>query len=109
MSKSAVTNALTQLEESGAVRTHRQGREVVVEAAEQEMFAALVSFDERVHRQALTMPVPQERMDDDALAAMEAFFAEPVMTVARASKTDAREAALPVSEDVWKLPQGLPA
>jgi DNA-binding transcriptional ArsR family regulator len=109
MSKSAVTNALTQLEESGAVRTHREGREVVVEAAEQEVLAALVSFDERVHRHALTMPVPQEQMDDDALAAMEAFFAEPVLTVARASKTDAREEGLPVSEDVWKLPQGLPA
>lgn len=109
MSKSAVTNALSQLEDSGAVRTHREGREVVVEAAEQEVLAALVSFDERVHRQALTMPIPQEQMDDGALAAMEAFFAEPVATIARASKTDVREEGLRVSEDVWTLPQGLPA
>jgi DNA-binding transcriptional ArsR family regulator len=109
MSKSAVTNALTQLEESGAVRTRREGREVVVEAAEQEVLAVLASFDVRVHRQALAMPVPQERMDDDTLAAMEAFFAEPTPIVARAARTDTRGEGLPVSEDVWKLPQGLPA
>jgi transposase/DNA-binding transcriptional ArsR family regulator len=109
MSKSAVTNALTQLEESGAVRTHREGREVVVEAAERSVIVELVSFDRRVHHQALTMPVPQEDMDDDALAAMEAYFAEPVGTVARASHYDDTEAGLPVTEDVWKLPQGLPA
>jgi DNA-binding transcriptional ArsR family regulator len=109
MSKSAVTNALTQLEESGAVRTHREGREVLVEAAERDVFVTLVSFDRRVHHQALTMPVPQEDMDDDAFAAMEAYFAEPVATVARASRWDETEEGLPVSEDVWKLPQGLPA
>lgn len=109
MSKSAVTNALTQLEESGAVRTHREGREVLVEAAERSVIAELVSFDRRVHHQALTMPVPQEDMDDDALLAMEAYFAEPVATVARPSRETEAEAGLPVTEDVWKLPQGLPA
>lgn len=109
MSKSAVTNALTQLEESGAVRSHREGREVVVEAAERGVLVELVSFDRRVHHQALTMPVPQEDMEDDALVAMEAYFAEPVGTVARASRYDDSEQGLPVTEDVWKLPQGLPA
>lgn len=109
MSKSAVTNALTQLEESGAVRSHREGREVVVEAAERGVLVELVSFDRRVHHQALTMPIPQEDMDDAALAAMEAYFAEPVATVARASRYDETEAGLPVTDDVWKLPQGLSA
>lgn len=109
MSKSAVTNAVTQLEESGVVRTHREGREVLVEAAERDVFAMLVSFDRRVHRQALRLPVPQEEMDDDALSAMEAFFAESAATVARSSHWDESEAGLPVSEDVWKPPSGLPA
>lgn len=108
MSKSAVTNALHQLEKSGAVRTRREGRDVFVEAAEREVFVMLVSFDQRVHRQTLKMPVPQTNMDDEALAAMEAFFAEPVLTVARASYTDPTEAGLPVFEDVWTLPHGLP-
>lgn len=109
MSKSAVTNALTQLEESGAVRIHREGREVVVEAAERSVIVELVSFDRRVRHQGLTMPVPQEAMDEDALAAMEAYFAEPVATVARASPYDETEAGLPVTDDVWELPEGLPA
>ncbi len=108
MSKSAVTNALTQLEESGAVRTHREGREVLVEAAERAMFVTLISFDRRVHHEAPIMPVPQEDLSDDALAMTEAFLAEPVETVARASHRDESETGLPVSADVWKLPQGLP-
>jgi hypothetical protein len=57
----------------------------------------------------MAMPVPQEDMADEALAAMEAFFAEPVQTVARASRFDESEAGLPVSEGAWKLPQGLSA
>lgn len=109
MSKSAVTNALTQLEASGAVRISREGREVLVEAAEREVFVMLVSFDRRVHQRALTMPVPQENTDDAALMAMEAFFAEPVSTVARPSHFDESESGLPVSEDSWKMPGGLPA
>jgi DNA-binding transcriptional ArsR family regulator len=111
MSKSAVTNALAQLEESGAVRTHRRGREVLVETAAREVFATLVSFDREVHEHtmAMAMPVPQENMADEALAAMEAFFAEPVQAVARASRFDESEAGLPVSEDAWKLPRGLSA
>lgn len=109
MSKSAVTNALAQLEKSGAVRTHREGREVLVEAAQRTVIVELALFDRRVHHQALTMPVPQEDMDDDALTAMEAYFAEPVATIARASHSNETEAGLPVTEDVWKLPQGLPA
>jgi len=109
MSKSAVTSALTQLEESGAVRTRRRGREVMVEALELDVIKMLVSFDERVHHPPLEMPVPQEDMDDEALEALEAFLAEPVATVARASETHSSEESLPVTEDVWKLPQGLPA
>jgi len=109
MSKSAVTNALTQLEESGAVRTHREGREVLVEATERALFVTLISFDRRAHHEALTMPVPQEDLSDDVLTMVEAFLAEPVPAVARASHRDESETGLPVSEDVWKLPQGLPA
>jgi DNA-binding transcriptional ArsR family regulator len=109
MSKSAVTNALTQLEASGAVRISREGREVFVEAAERDVFIMLASFDRRVHQCALTMPVPQEDTDDETLDAMEAFFAEPAHTVARASRFDESEAGLPVSEDAWKMPGGLPA
>ncbi len=109
MSKSAVTNALTQLEAAGAVRISREGREVLVEAAEREVFVMLVSFDRRVHEHVLTMPVPQEDTDDEALAAMEAFYAEPVLTVARPSPFDESEAGLPVSEDIWQMPGGLPA
>lgn len=109
MSKSAVTNALTQLEESGAVRTHREGREVLVEATERALFVTLISFDRRAHHEALTMPVPQEDLSDDVLTMVEAFLAEPVQAVARASHRDESETGLPVSEHVWKLPQGLPA
>ncbi len=75
MSKSAVTNALTQLEESGAVRTHREGREVLVEATERALFVTLISFDRRAHHEALTMPVPQEDLSDDVLTMVEAFLA----------------------------------
>jgi hypothetical protein len=109
MSKSAVTSALTQLEESGAVRTRRRGREVMVEAAEHDVIAVLASFDERVHRREPEIPVPQEDMDDVTLLALERFFAEPVGTVARASEPHPSEEGMPVSEDVWQSPQGLPA
>jgi hypothetical protein len=48
-------------------------------------------------------------MDDAALLAMEQFLAEPVSMVARASESHPSEEAMPVSEDVWTLPRGLPA
>lgn len=109
MSKSAVTSALTQLEGSGAVRSVRhRGREVVVEAAERDMLVMLVSFDERVHHRAPAMPIPQENMDEATLLAMEQFLAEPVRSIARASESHPSEEGMPVSEDVWQLPQGLP-
>jgi DNA-binding transcriptional ArsR family regulator len=109
MSKSAVTSALTQLEGSGAVRSRHRGREIVVEAAEPDVLVMLVSFDQRVHHNAPAMPVPQEDMDDAALLAMEQFLAEPVSVVARASESHLSEEGMPVSEDVWTLPGGLPA
>jgi DNA-binding transcriptional ArsR family regulator len=110
MSKSAVTSALAQLEGSGAVRSTRLGgREVVVEATERDMLVMLVSFDARMHHHAPQMPVPQEEMDDATLQAIEQFLAEPVSSVARASQSHPSEEGMPVSEDVWKLPRGLPA
>lgn len=110
MSKSAVIGALTQLEGSGAVRTVRgRGREVLVEAAEPDVLTVLMSLDERVHRHAPAMPVPRQDMDDAALLATEQFLAEPVSMVARASESHPSEEGMPVSEDVWRLPQGLSA
>lgn len=109
MSKSAVTSALAQLEVSGAVRSRRRGREIVVEAAEPDVLTMLVSFDQRVHHDTLAMPVPQEDMDDAALLAMERFLAEPVGGVARASESHPDEEGMAVSGDVWTLPRGLPA
>jgi DNA-binding transcriptional ArsR family regulator len=66
MSKSAITNAVKKLEESGVLRTLRREREVMVRAAEPELLAVLLSFDERAHHVAPkpVLPIPGTPLDD---------------------------------------------
>jgi DNA-binding MarR family transcriptional regulator len=109
MSKSAITNALDQMEASGAIRRRREGRDTVAEAlpAGEELFRALLAFDDEV-KHTLTAPVISEDPADEELDELAAYFAAPSDVQVRASRWDPEEEALPVAEHVWKLPQGLP-
>jgi DNA-binding MarR family transcriptional regulator len=109
MSKSAVTNALDQLEAAGAIMRRREGREVVAETlpAGESVFRALLDFDGRVKHRGVT-PVIGEELDDQDLDALASYFAAPSGVTVQASRWHPDEEALPVGAQVWEQPQGLP-